>query len=79
MPARFPVNVMSAIIEYLMKNGGTVRDIELYEAIRDQFNISFTDFMKYLMILEIRGYITVSAKETVRVVHLTEYGRHQLE
>jgi len=35
--------------------------------------------MKYLMILEMRGYISVSsASENVRIIHLTRYGKEQL-
>lgn len=69
-------DVISSILEVVMDNGGTVKDRELYEVLRKKYEISYPDFLRYLMMLEIRGYVTVSStKEDVRVVSLTRYAK----
>jgi len=77
--SRAPINVLARILEILAENGGIIRDSELFEALRKDFDISLSDLMRYLMILEMRGYINVSsASENVRIIHLTKYGKEQL-
>lgn len=76
---RVPIQVLAKILEILAENGGIIKDGELFELLRKEYNISLSEFMRYLMVLEIRGYINVSsASENVRIVHLTKYGKEQL-
>ena len=73
---RFPSNIIARILEALVENSGTIKDSELFEILRREFDLSFSDLIKYLMILELRGYVSVSAsKENVRVISLTRYGK----
>ena len=70
---------MSSILEIVIANGGTVKDRELYEILRKRYEISYPDFLRYIMMLEIRGYVTVSStKEDVRVISLTKYAKEIL-
>ncbi len=70
---------MARILEVLVASGGTIKDAELFEILRRDYNITFQDLIRYLMILEIRGFISVSAsRENVRVVSITRYGKEQL-
>lgn len=74
-----PANIMVRILEVLVANGGTVKDSDLFEILRRDYSITFQDFIRYLMMLEIRGLISVSAsKENIRVISLTRYGKEQL-
>jgi len=76
---RAPIQVLARILEILAENGGIIKDGELFELLRREYDISISDLMKYLMILEMRGYISVSsASENVRIIHLTRYGKEQL-
>ncbi|HDN75678.1 MAG TPA: hypothetical protein ENG05_00950 [Acidilobales archaeon] len=77
--SRSPVQVLARILEILAENGGIIRDNELFEILRREYDISLSDLMKYLMLLEMRGYISVSSSsENVRIIHLTRYGKEQL-
>ena len=70
---------MARILEILVASGGAIKDAELFEILRRDYNITFQDLIRYLMILEIRGFISVSAsRENIRVVSLTRYGKEQL-
>jgi len=76
---RAPIQVLARILEILAENGGIIKDSELFELLRREYDISISDLMKYLMMLEMRGYISVSsASENVRIIHLTRYGKEQL-
>jgi len=72
-------DIVSSILEIVIANGGTVKDRELYEILRKRYEISYPDFLRYIMMLEIRGYVTVSStKEDVRVISLTKYAKEIL-
>jgi Fe2+ or Zn2+ uptake regulation protein len=59
------------ILEILNENTGIMKDTDLYEALRREFDISYREMMRYLMMLEIRGYIHVSSsRENLRVISL---------
>jgi len=76
---RSPASIIARIIEALAENGGIMKDNQLFELLRREFDISYSDMMKYLMLLEIRGFVTVSsARENVRIVSLTRFGKEQL-
>lgn len=61
-----------AIIEELERKGGNAKDVELYRALRERYeDLSYTDFLKALMVLEMQGLIYVAtAKEDLRIVKL---------
>lgn len=50
------------VLEKLRKINGTIRDEDLYKEVKKDVNyeFSFSDFLKALMALEIRGVISVS-------------------
>ena len=58
--------------------GDHVTDVKLYEAVRKRakrmgFEVSFSDFLKALMILEVHGYISVrSTSEKADVGRIVE-------
>ncbi|MBP1357990.1 MAG: hypothetical protein JZD40_05845 [Sulfolobus sp.] len=59
------------ILETLKKINKPIKDDDLFKEVKRQVNyeISINDFLKALMILEMRGYISVSLiKENVRMV-----------
>ncbi len=61
-----------AIIEELERRGGSAKDIDLFKALRERYkDLSYSDFLKELMKLEIQGLIYVSTlKENLRNVEL---------
>lgn len=61
-----------AIIEELERKGGSAKDIDLFKALRERYrDLSYSDFLKELMKLEIQGLIYVSTlKENLRNVEL---------
>ncbi|ABM81192.1 hypothetical protein [Hyperthermus butylicus] len=60
-----------AIVEELERRGGNAKDIELYRAIRDKFDVTFSEFLRALMKLEMQGIIYVNVlKENLRNVEL---------
>ncbi len=74
-----PANILAKILEVLAENSCVMRDSELYNILLKEFDISFSDLIKYLMILEIRGFINVSSsRESVRIIRLSDYGKEQL-
>ncbi len=76
---RFPSNILARILEALAENSCIMRDSELFEIIRREFDLSYSDLIRYLMLLEIRGFIHVSsARENVRIISLSEYAKEQL-
>ncbi len=60
-----------AIIDELERRGGTMKDKDLYEVLRDKYDITYAEFLKALMKLEMQGLIYVSVvKENLRNVEL---------
>ena len=75
-----PTTILARILEILVENSCIMRDVELYNVLRKEIDISFSDLTRYLMILEVRGYINVSSsKDTLRIIRLSEYGKEQLQ
>ncbi|WP_338604750.1 hypothetical protein V6M85_10640 [Sulfolobus tengchongensis] len=63
--------VLEKILDKVRKNNNNIRDDDLFKEIKDSVNyeISYNDFLKALMALEIRGYISVSLiKENLRMI-----------
>ena len=59
------------IVEELERRGGSAKDIELYKAIRDRIDVTYAEFLKALMKLEMQGIIYVNVlKENLRNVEL---------
>lgn len=66
--------IAGEMLDILNNNGGTMKDKDLYEILRRKYEITYSDFLKYLMVLEIRGLMTVStSKEDIRVVSVNKY------
>jgi len=64
------------ILRVLELKGGLVKDKDLYETVRRTYDISFSQFLKTLLTLEIQGLIIVrQLKENVRIIELTPLGR----
>ncbi len=60
-----------AIVEELERRGGSAKDIDIYRALRDKYDVSFSEFLKELMKLEMHGVIRVEVlKENLRNVEL---------
>jgi hypothetical protein len=60
-----------AIVEELERRGGTAKDVDLYKALRDKYDVTFMEFLKELMKLEMQGIIHVDVlKENLRNVEL---------
>ena len=60
-----------AIVEELERRGGSAKDIDIYRALRDKYDLSFSEFLKELMKLEMHGIIRVEVlKENLRNVEL---------
>ncbi|BEP17985.1 hypothetical protein PYJP_13370 [Pyrofollis japonicus] len=60
-----------AIVEELERRGGTAKDIDLYKALRDKYDVTFMEFLKELMKLEMQGIIHVDVlKENLRNIEL---------
>ena len=64
------------ILRILESRGGLVKDKELYDALRRTYDLSFSQFLKTLLTLEIQGLVLVrQLKENVRIIELTPLGR----
>ncbi|MEM3515113.1 MAG: hypothetical protein QW281_00360 [Saccharolobus sp.] len=64
------IPIHSIILEKVRKYNN-IRDDELFKEVKNSVNyeISYNDFLKALMALEIRGYISVSTiKENVKMI-----------
>lgn len=60
------------ILEILKKRSAPITDEDLFNEVRKSVNyeISFSDFLKALMKLEIRGFITVTLiRENIRMIN----------
>lgn len=59
------------LIEMLKIKGGSVTDKELYDSVKSAYEVSYQEFIKTLMKLEINGYIRVAtAKEGSLIIEL---------
>jgi hypothetical protein len=59
------------IVDALKRRGGTAKDKDLFEAIRAEHDVSYAEFLKALMTLELRGVVSVSTmREDLRKVSL---------
>ncbi len=73
------INVAFKLLEITVENGCIVREDHLYTELRGEFGISYSEFVRVLMLLEMRGLIRVtSARGSVKNVMLSEVGREQL-
>lgn len=60
-----------AIVEELERRGGSAKDIDIYRALRDKYDMSFSEFLKELMKLEMHGVVRVEVlKENLRNIEL---------
>lgn len=57
---KFNGNVYAEILNILRRNGGVAKDIKIYEVIAEIYGISYSEFIRKLMVLELRGFITVT-------------------
>lgn len=77
---KFPASIMYKVFEVLVSNGCVMKEVDLFESLYEDFNISYSEFLKILLILELRGLIKVStAKEGIRYVSISEISREQFE
>ena len=62
-----------AIVEELERRGGTALDVEIYRSIRERFEVTFAEFLKALMILEMQDVVRVEVlREDLRNVQLVK-------
>lgn len=65
--------IINEVLEILNNSGGTIKDRDLYEMLRRKYDITYSDFLRYLMVMEIRGFIVVAMpKEDSRVISLVK-------
>lgn len=63
--------IYNMIVDALHRRGGTAKDKDIYELIRSEFDLSYMEFLKALMVLELRGFIKVSLlKDDIRWIEL---------
>ncbi len=77
---RYPVIVLTTVLEEIVKAKGEVKASDLFSRLVRMFKLSPSDIMKYLMILEIRGYISISSRESGEpyLIRITEYGKRAI-
>jgi DNA-binding MarR family transcriptional regulator len=77
---RYPVIVLTTALEEIVKAKGEIKASDLFSRLIKTFKLSPADIMKYLMILEIRGYISISSRENGEpyLIRITEYGRRAI-
>lgn len=64
------------ILRILSMKGGIAKDLDIYEILRKEYDISYSRFLKTLLALELRGLIIVrQQKEGVRIIELTPLGK----
>jgi hypothetical protein len=75
MGQRYPLSLIaSEILNLLSVNGDTMKDKDLFEVLKKKYDLTYSEFLRYLMILEVRGFVTVSMpKEDVRVISLVRH------
>ncbi len=73
-------NILLTILEVIASKGkdSRITDFELYEELRRRYEISYSDLLKYLMILELRGLITVVTSTKFKIISLTEEAKSSL-
>ncbi len=60
-----------AIVEELERRGGSALDVELYRSLKERFDVTFSEFLKALMTLEMQDIVRVEVlKEDLRNVRL---------
>ncbi len=60
-----------AIVDELERRGGSAKDVDLYKALRGKIDITFAEFLRELMRLEMHGVVYVSVlKENLRNIEL---------
>lgn len=52
-------NIAFKLLDVVVRNGCMVREDQLYTELRSEFGISYSEFIKLLMKLEMRGLIKV--------------------
>lgn len=73
MRRSLPVATVVTILEAVARAGGTISGDTLFLELRKLSDISFSEFLRFLMILELRGLIRVTTTTEDRFfVHLTE-------
>ena len=61
------------MLELLKLKGGTTTDKDLYESVKAVYDVSYQEFIKTLMKLEINGYVRVgTAKEGSLIIELVK-------
>jgi len=77
MGQRYPLSLIaSEILNLLSVNGDTMKDKDLFEVLKKKYDLTYSEFLRYLMVLEVRGFVTVSMpKEDVRVISLVRHRR----
>ena len=77
---RYPVIVLTTTLEEIVKAKGEMKASDLFSKLVKMFKLSPSDIMKYLMILEVRGYISISSRESGEpyLIRITEYGKRAL-
>ncbi len=68
------IGLMCLIVETLRRRGSMVKEQELFNVLRSvRPDLSFSEFNKALMTLEVRGVIEVdTARRSTRVIRLVE-------
>jgi len=61
------------ILEYLRLKGGSATDRDLYEMLRKEFDISYSQLLNMLMSMEIEGFISIRASREVKLIVLKKY------
>lgn len=73
------INIAFKLLEVMVKNGCAIREDQLYTELRNEFGMSYSEFIRVLMLLEMRGIIRVTiARGNVKNVLLSDVGREQL-
>ncbi|MEO3994018.1 MAG: hypothetical protein QN229_06930 [Desulfurococcaceae archaeon TW002] len=79
MSSKTTINIASKLLEVAVKNGCMIKEDQLYTELRSEFGISYSEFIRLLMLLEMRGLIrVVLAKGNIKNILLSEVGRTQL-
>lgn len=66
-----PIPLHLTMLELLRLKGGTATDKDLYESVKTVYDVSYQEFIKTLMKLEINGYVRVgTAKEGSLIIEL---------
>lgn len=70
-----PIPLHLTVLEMLKIKGGSTTDKELFESIKTVYDVSYHEFVKTLMKLELNGYVRVAtAKEGTLIIELIKEG-----